>query len=71
MVASVIWGMSLEYTAATAAIDLVGTLISVGTVAFWSAKALTVPRLQEYNSCTFCDRLQVSVEMEPSVVLAD
>lgn len=45
--------MSLEYTAATAAMDLVDTVIAVATMAFWRVKALTVLRLQEYNTILF------------------
>lgn len=55
--------MSLEYTAA---MDLVDTVIAVGTMAFWSVKALTVLWLQKYKTVLFYDRLQVSVEMQPS-----
>lgn len=53
MVAAVVWGNVTGIHAATAAMDLVDTVITVGTTAFWSVKALTVLRLQEYNTVLF------------------
>lgn len=61
--------MSLEYTAAK---DLVDTVIAMGTMAFWSVKALTVLWLQEYNTILFMIGFKCQWKWSlPSLVLAD
>lgn len=66
MVAAVVWGNVTGIHAATAAMDLVDTMIAVGTTGFLECEGSNSASASRVQYCTFYDRLQVSVKMQPS-----